>query len=316
KLSLAIALALVGGNAFALGLGTIQVRSKLNQPLEAVIPVIADSPAEATGLEVSLASAEDFQRVGLDRSRVDVPLEFSVATERGQTVIKVSTKDIVREPLVDFLIVANWPKGKLLREYTVLLDPPVTAPAAGAAALSPAHEAPRAKPQPLPPEHEHAAPKPAQAKPAAARPAPAPRAAGSGEYGPVAAGETLSEIAGATRPDDKTNLDAMMLALLKANPNAFYRDNINALKRGAILRIPNADEIKAGGNAAAVAAAVRDQNQAWASNAPVAKPTLVAKTGAPKSEAASPAAHKETVSAGSSHLALVPPGAGKGKQNS
>jgi len=336
KLSLAIALALVGGNAFALGLGTIQVRSKLNQPLEAVIPVIADSPAEATGLEVSLASAEDFQRVGLDRSRVDVPLEFSVATERGQTVIKVSTKDIVREPLVDFLIVANWPKGKLLREYTVLLDPPVTAPAAGAAALSPAHEAPRAKPQPLPSEHEHAAPKPAHvkppraetaqvkpaqakpapAKPAAARPAPAPRAAGSGEYGPVAAGETLSEIAGATRPDDKTNLDAMMLALLKANPNAFYRDNINALKRGAILRIPNADEIKAGGNAAAVAAAVRDQNQAWASNAPVAKPTLVAKTGAPKSEAASPAAHKETVSAGSSHLALVPPGAGKGKQNS
>ncbi|HSM99507.1 MAG TPA: FimV/HubP family polar landmark protein, partial [Rudaea sp.] len=333
KLSLAIALALTGGNAFALGLGTIQVRSRLNQPLEAVIPVIADSPAEASGLEVSLASAEDFQRVGLDRSRVDVPLEFSVGTEHGQTVIKVSTKDIVREPLVDFLIVANWPKGKLLREYTVLLDPPVTAPAAGAAALSPAHEAPRAKPQPLRPEHEHAAPKtapvkppraetaqakPAQArpapKPAAEKPAPAPHAAGAGEYGPVAAGETLSEIAGATRPDDKTNLDAMMLALLKANPKAFYRDNINALKRGAILRIPSADEIKAGGSAAAVAAAVRDQNQAWASNAPVSKPTLVAKTGAPKSETAPSRAHKEAAAAGGSHLALVPPGAGKGKQ--
>ncbi len=235
---------------------------------------------------------------------MDVPLEFSVGTEHGQTVIKVSTKDIVREPLVDFLIVANWPKGKLLREYTVLLDPPVTAPAAGAATLTPAREAPRAKPQPLPPEHaapksahvkppraETAQAKPAQAKPApkpaAEKPAPAPHAAGAGEYGPVAAGETLSEIAGATRPDDKTNLDAMMLALLKANPNAFYRDNINALKRGAILRIPSADEIKAGGNAAAVAAAVRDQNQAWASNAPIAKPTLVAKTGVPKSELAS-----------------------------
>ena len=335
KLSLAIALALTGGNAFALGLGTIQVKSRLNQPLEAVIPVIADSPAEANGLEVSLASAEDFQRVGLDRSRVDVPLEFSVGTEHGQTVIKVSTKDIVRDPLLDFLIVANWPKGKLLREYTVLLDPPVTAPAAGAATLSPAHEAPRAKPQPLPPEHEHAAPKaahvkppraeaaqakPAQAKPApkpaAEKPAPVPHAAGAGEYGPVAAGETLSEIAGATRPDDKTNLDAMMLALLKANPNAFYRDNINALKRGAILRIPTADEIKAGGNAAAVAAAVRDQNQAWASNAPIAKPTLVAKTGAPKSEPAPASTHKETAAAGGSHLALVPPAAGKGKQSS
>ena len=328
KLSLAITLALAGGNVFALGLGTIQVRSKLNQPLDAVIPVITDSPAEASGLEVALASAEDFQRVGLDKSRVDVPLEFSVGTDRGQTVVHVTTKDIVREPLVDFLIVANWPKGKLLREYTVLLDPPMTAPAAGAATLSPAHEAPRAKPQPLPPEREHAAAKPAhvktprtesaaQAKPAAAKPAPAAtRSAGSGEYGPVAAGETLSEIAGATRPDDKTNLDAMMLALLKANPNAFYRDNINALKRGAILRIPSADEIKAGGNAAAVAAAVREQNQAWASNAPVAKPTLVAKTGAPKAEPAATKPTKPPAASAESHLALVPPGAGKGKQNS
>ncbi|MBS0488027.1 MAG: fimbrial protein FimV [Proteobacteria bacterium] len=327
KLSLAITLALAGGNVFALGLGTIQVRSKLNQPLDAVIPVIVDSPAEASGLEVALASAEDFQRVGLDKSRVDVPLEFSVGTDRGQTVVHVTTKDIVREPLVDFLVVANWPKGKLLREYTVLLDPPMMAPAAGTATLSPAHEAPRAKPQPLAPEREHAAAKPthvktprtespAPAKPAAAKPAPAARTAGSGEYGPVAAGETLSEIAGATRPDDKTNLDAMMLALLKANPNAFYRDNINALKRGAILRIPSADEIKAGGNAAAVAAAVREQNQAWASNAPVAKPTLVAKTGAPKAEPAATKPTKPPAASAESHLALVPPGAGKGKQNS
>ena len=337
KLSLAIALALVGGNAFALGLGTIQVRSKLNQPLDAVIPVIADSPAEVSGLEVGLASAEDFQRVGLDKSRVDVPLEFSVTSDgHGQTQIHVTTKDIVREPLVDFLIVANWPKGKLLREYTVLLDPPMTVPAAGVATVSPAHEAPRAKPQPLPAEREHAAPKPAHvkpartetaqakpapgkpapSKPAPSKPAPAPHAAGSGEYGPVAAGETLSEIAGATRPDDKTNLDAMMLALLKTNPKAFFRDNINALKRGAILRIPTADEIKAGGSAAAVAAAVREQNQAWASNVPVARPTLVAKTGAPKSETAPSSTHKATAAGGGSHLALLPPGAGKGRQTS
>ncbi|MBS0569811.1 MAG: fimbrial protein FimV [Proteobacteria bacterium] len=333
KLSLAIALALAGGNVFALGLGTIQVKSRLNQPLDAVIPVIADSPAEANGLEVALASAEDFQRVGLDRSRVDVPLEFSVGTDRGQTVIKVTTKDIVREPLLDFLIVANWSKGKLLREYTVLLDPPVTTPAAGAATVSPAHEAPRAKPQPLPPEHAPAKPKakpvavkpphaesehakPVAAKPATERPAPAPRAAGSGEYGPVAAGETLSEIAGATRPDDKTNLNAMMLALLKANPNAFYRDNINALKRGAILRIPTREDIKAGGTAAEVAAAVHAQNQAWASNAPVAQPTLVAKTGAPKSETSARTSSREPVAASGSHLALVPPGTGKGKQTS
>ena len=114
---------------------------------------------ESLGSAVLKASAEDFQRVGLDKARVDVPLEFSVGTDRGQTVVHVTTKDIVREPLVDFLVVANWPKGKLLREYTVLLDPPMMAPAAGAATLSPAQEAPRAKPQPLAPEREHAAAK-------------------------------------------------------------------------------------------------------------------------------------------------------------
>ena len=336
KLSVAISLALIGSNALALGLGSIQVKSKLNQPLYAEIPVMADSSTEANGLNVDLASAEDFQRVGLDRARVDVPLQFSLGTDsRGQTVIKVTTHDIVREPLLDFLIAVNWPKGKLLREYTVLLDPPVTAPALAAASVSPAHEAPRAKPQPLPAEHEHVKPKPKPApvkpphaevahakpapKPAPAKPAPVKsvaHAAAAGEYGPVAAGETLSEIAGATRPDDNTNLDAMMLALLKANPNAFFRDNINALKRGAILRIPGHDEIKAGGSAAAVAAAVREQNQAWASNAPVAKPTLVAKTGAPKIESAPAKSAVRSETKSGSHLALVPPRAGKGGQSS
>jgi pilus assembly protein FimV len=330
KLSLAISLALIGGNALALGLGSIQVKSKLNQPLVAEIPVMADSPAEINGINVGLASAEDFQRVGLDRSRVDVPLEFAVGTDsRGQTVIKVTTHDVVREPLLDFLVAVNWPKGKLLREYTVLLDPPVTVPAAGSASVSPAQEAPRARTQPLPPEHPKAKSAPitpphaevAQAKPAPkpSKPAPAPpvaHAAAAGEYGPVAAGETLSEIAGATRPDDTTNMNEMMLALLKANPNAFFQDNINALKRGAILRIPSRDEIKASGSAAAAAAAVREQNQSWASNAPVAKPTLVAKTGAPKVEPAPAKSSHATSAPSDSHLALVPPHAGKGGQNS
>src|SRR5882724_8002045 len=132
KLSLVIALALIGGNAFALGLGSIQVKSGLNQPLDAEIGVTADSPAEASGLTVNLASAEDFQRVGLSRARVSMPIDFSVATNgRGQPVIKLTTKDIVREPFLDFLVEVNWPNGKLLREYTVLLDPPVIAPVRG-----------------------------------------------------------------------------------------------------------------------------------------------------------------------------------------
>ena len=200
------------------------------------------------------------------------------------------------------------------------------APAAGAATLSPAQEAPRAKPQPLAPEREHAAAKPAHvktprtespapAKPAAAKPASAARTAGSGEYGPVAAGETLSEIAGATRPDDKTNLDAMMLALLKANPNAFYRDNINALKRGAILRVPSADEVKAIGSATEAAAQVRSQIEDWqggraaptrvatATETPVKAPTAT--------RAPAKASTASTTKKVDERLELVPPKAGK-----
>jgi pilus assembly protein FimV len=340
KISLAIALALIGGDAFALGLGSIQVRSGLNQPLDADIAVTTESPAEAAGLNVSLASAEDFERVGLSRARVTVPIDFSVTTNgRGQPVIHLTTKDIVREPFLDFLVEVNWPKGKLLREYTVLLDPPITAPSRGTpATVTPAKEATVAPSQRLAEEKPQPKPKPNQVKPpksAAAEPkqppaakappapkAPAPSApaktAGAGDYGPVAQGETLSEVARATRPDDSSNINQMMLALLKANPNAFYKDNINALKRGAILRIPSGDELKANGNAAAAAAAVRDQNEAWTSGAAVAKPTLVASAGTPK--ASTPAVPKpEPAKPASStkpneHLALVPPRSGKDSQ--
>ena len=180
KLSLAVALALAGGNAFALGLGAIQVKSGLNQPLDAEIPVTSDSPAELNGLNVDLASAEDFARIGLNRSRVSVPIEMAVGTNaRGQTVIKLTTKEPVREPLLDFLLVANWANGKLLREYTVLLDPPITAPAKAAATVAPVAEKPSAAPQPLaetrpapPPKPVREAPKPAAAKAAPPKPGP------------------------------------------------------------------------------------------------------------------------------------------------
>ncbi len=345
KLSLAIALALGVADAFALGLGQIQVKSGLNEPLNAEIPVLAGTPGEAVGLHVDLASAEDFARVGLNRAHVTLPLEFSVGNNaRGDTVIKISTKEIVREPFLDFLVEVNWAKGKLLREYTVLLDPPVMAPAVkGSAVTSSApvkdHEA--AVAQKLPEEKpakgkgkqvnaaKAEAPKPVAAKPAPAekpksKPAVAAHPAGANDYGPVAQGETLSEIARATRPDEATNFNKMMLALLKANPNAFYKDNINALKRGAILRIPTPDEIKATGSLSEVAAAVHSQNAAWAAGSVSSKPTLLADTGAstvaskPVKDKAKGKAEKvekpiktDSAKDDNERLALVPPRVGK-----
>ena len=321
KLSLAIALALGATDAFALGLGPIQVRSGLNQPLVAEIPVIQGTPGEAEGLIVQLASADDFDRVGLNRASIGVPIEFSLAKNaRGEPVIRITSSDIVREPFLGFLVEANWPKGRLLREYTVLLDPPIMAPAVkGSSAVAVAAAEPeRAAAQPMP-ESKPAKPAPvakpaAPAKPVAASEAPAPaapRVAASGEYGPVAAGETLGEVARATRPSESVSVNQMMLALLKSNPNAFYRDNINALKRGAVLRIPSADEISAAGSARDAAAAVRSQIDEWRGGAASA-PTLVADT-APAATASPKPAAASTPSAApkGERLALVPPREGK-----
>lgn len=320
QLSLAIALALGATNAFALGLGVIQVQSGLNQPLVAEIPIIQSSPGEAEGLIVQLASAEDFERVGMSRQSIGVPVEFSITkNSRGEPVIKVTSKEIVREPFLGMLLEANWPKGRLLREYTVLLDPPVMAPAVkGSSAVAvaakepartatqplPAAKPPAAKPAPAP----VAAPAPAVAenKPAT-KPSPAPRAAGGNEYGPVAAGETLGEIARATRPGEAVSVNQMMVALLKNNPNAFFKDNINALKRGAVLRIPSSEEIAATGSAREAAAAVRSQIDEWRGGVS-STPTLVADTSsAPTRSSSKPA----TSSAPSERLALVPPREGK-----
>ena len=332
QLSLAIALALSGTDALALGLGTIHVNSKLNQPLDAEIPVLQGTQGEAEGLLVQLAAAEDFDRVGLNRSRLSVPLEFSVIKgSRGDLMIKVTSKEVIREPFLDFLVEANWPKGRLLREYTVLLDPPVMAPATGTAAVATAAKTPeRAPTQPLPEAKPKAPAKPAPAPPVAAAPraAPAPskpapttpepkRTAASGEY-TVEAGDTLSGIARDVRTDESTNVNQLMLALLKQNPNAFYKDNINALKRGSILRIPSADQVKAVGSASEAAATVHQQIEDWRGGT-AAKPTLIADTGTPTPPPSKTPAAKTTTSTSTStasktpseRLELVPPKAGK-----
>lgn len=320
QLSLAITLALCGTNALALGLGPARVYSKLNQPLNAEIPVIQGSAGEAEGLLVTLANAEDFERIGLSRSRLRVPLEFAIGKDaQGGTVIKVTSKDPVRESYLDFLVEANWPKGRLLREYTMLLDPPLTAPTRSVAASTAPAAAPARSATSLPLRETAAAPASAPSPVVRSAPKPAPAAAAKasdGDYGPIAAGDTLFEIARANAPG--SNVNQMMLALLKNNPQAFYKSNINALKRGAILRIPSADELAAVGSAHAAAAAVQAQIEDWRGGR--ASPALVADA-ASGTPAATPAATSKPAKAAKAstasarvddeRLQLVPPKAGK-----
>lgn len=315
QLSLAIALAISGIDAMALGLGSIQVKSRLNQPLEAEIPVIQSNPGEAEGLIVQLASAEDFERVGLDRARsTAVPLEFKlVRNAQGQTVIRVTTVDVVRDPFVDFLIEANWTNGRLLREYTVLLDPPVMAAALqGSTTVAASPEPERARVEPLPAATPKPAPKtpsvpPPVARAPAAAPAPRPVAAVDGDYA-VQKGDTLSGIARQIRPGGDVSVDQTMLAIFKANPSAFYKDNINALKSGAILRIPDADAIRAIGSLREAAEQVRSQVEDWRGVG--GSPTRIART-SDDAQAPASAASTDARPNDDSRLAIVPPSVGK-----
>jgi pilus assembly protein FimV len=347
KLPLAIALALGSSAAHALGLGAIEVRSGLNEPLVAEIPLNEAFPGEAAEVKVALAKAEDFARVGLDPSSLAVPLAFDLVDGgAGGPLIQVTSEIPVREPFLSFLVEVTWPNGRLLREYSVLLDPPGVAPAvigtrtvveplreAAPAEAAPAPEAlPESTVVPSEPAVEPAAPvepaaveaappEPAPAEPAPApepaaepapepapesapqpEPAPAPLAAAPSEYGPVASGETLWEIASATRPSDAVTLNQMMVAILRMNPDAFGDGNANQLKRGAVLRIPTVDEAQAVAIADA-AAEIAAQNQAWQAGRGT---TLVA-------DAAFGSGRPTTTDGGAdSRLELVPPRSGDG----
>lgn len=267
KLSMLVALALGTGQALAMDLGQIQVKSALGQPLLAEIPLNPANPSELKNLTVKLASSEDFARAGIVGGRTSIPLHFSVAkTAAGHQVIRITSSAAVDNPYLDLLIEVNGSAGKSVREFAILLDPP------HAPMVAPAAEpAPRVST----PSHRVITPvAPSQPHRAALTPAPAPQASVvNGKYGPVERGQTLSGIARSTAPSG-VDVQQMMLALQQANPDAFYRENINALKSGAVLRVPTAAEAQAMTIAAAVAQ-VRRQNSDWLAKTP-GKPAVVA----------------------------------------
>jgi pilus assembly protein FimV len=257
------AILLAPAAAFGLGLGEIRLNSSLNEPLSAEIDLVAATPEELATLNAALASPEVFSRYGLDRPAFLSSLEFSVGRgQDGRAVLLVRSRDAISEPFVSFLIDVNWPRGRLLREYTVLLDPPTMLSAGETPAQAPL-AAPVTMPQPQPaaPAPEPApAPEAAEAPPAAPQPAATPAASAGSEY-QVARGDTLYGIAGGIGGGDRETIQRTMIALFRANPEAFI-GNINQLRAGAILRVPPSAEI-AGVSSAEAASEVRQQNAAW-----------------------------------------------------
>lgn len=254
RLLLALAV-LISGEVGAIGLGDIKLDSALNEPLRAEIQLLSAGAEELDGLTVALASEETFARYGIDRPFFLQDVEFN--TQNG--VVQLRSRAPITEPFLTFLVEATWPSGRLLREYTVLLDPPTFAPPA--IQQAPAVSAPQrsrasdsgqiqrqAPAQPSSTSSQSSQPAAAQAARTASEPKPQP-ARDDTPYDTVAGGDlvigqgdTLWGVAARMRPDSRLSMNQTMLAIYEANPDAFG-GNINVLKAGSTLRIPSADEV-------------------------------------------------------------------------
>ena len=273
KLVLAIAAAssLTTGMAHALGLGDVSLQSALNQPLNAEIELLEVRDLSSEELLPRLATPEEFSKAGVERQYFLTDLKFTpVVLPNGKSVIRVTSNKPVREPYLNFLVEVVWPSGRLLREYTLLLDPPLYSPET-AAVSAPALPVATAAPVPKP----VAAPAKAPIWPTASTPvAPvASNASKQAPTAPVAASgkiegdqyktsqrDTLWEIAERVRGGGSVH--QTMLAIQELNPSAFIDGNINRLKSGQVLRIPDATQINARTRSQAITQ-VAEQNSAW-----------------------------------------------------
>lgn len=252
-LAIAAATALSSGMAHALGVGELTLQSSLNQPLVAEIELLDVRDLSAAEMRPSLASPEEFNKAGVDRQYFLTDLKFTpIIKPNGKSVIRVTSSKPVREPYLNFLVEVLWPNGRLLREYTLLLDPPLYSPQAAAAP-----QLPVAAPAPVPRPAPSAAPR--AAAPVASAPA-APRAASAGGDYRTNANDTLWEVA--QRAGGSGSVHQKMLAIQDLNPDAFIGGNINRMKSGQVLRLPDDQQIARRSQSEALAQ-VGEQNSAW-----------------------------------------------------
>lgn len=253
---------LAGNPAHALGLGRITVQSALGEVLRAEIEVPQITVEEAASLRVGVASAGAFKAAGLEYTAAVVGMQVSLQKRPdGRFFLRLSSPRPVTEPFVDLILEANWASGRVVRDYTMLFDPPnlrQVAPASAQMAppTAPILSRPAAPPvasTAIPPYYP-SSPPPAEA---AVRPAPLAKAqsqppapkvnrvtlapASSGQKVAVKPGDTAGKIAAQNKPAS-ISLDQMLVALLRSNPDAFIGGNINRLKSGAVLDIPAAEE--------------------------------------------------------------------------
>ena len=215
---------LIPAGALALGLGNISMNSALDQHLKAEIPIQSATAEELEGLEVNLAPDSMFVQYGIERPAFLDGLQFEIVKGAdGKSYIQLSSSKPIREPFLNFLVEAKWPSGRALRQFTVLVDPPTMM------AAVPVQVAPARVPAPARERQGDAG--------ASQSLLSTDNNTGEIEYGPSRANDTLWGVARAMRGNRDVSIHQVMLAVLRDNPDAFYRNNVNNLKMGYVLRI-------------------------------------------------------------------------------
>src|SRR5947207_3407150 len=221
-------------SALALGLGRLTVDSALGQPLNARIELTSVSRDELESLSAKVADPSLYRQNNLTYQGVLARTRVAVEYVGGNPVLKISSAAPVNEPFLDLMVELNWASGRVVREYTFLLDPPGVSVPAVAEPIAPARTG-----------AARTAAAPAPAAPRASTAASTTQSGGGGgDQYTVKSGDTLAKIAGQFKPNDVT-LDQMLVAFFNSNQNAFDEQNINRLRRGAIMNVPSAADAAA-----------------------------------------------------------------------
>jgi pilus assembly protein FimV len=271
----------------ALGLGEITLDSYLNEPLKAEVDLLNIGGLHEDQIKIRLATTDDFKKMGVDRAYFLTSISFDVEIDDdGRARIVITSEDPVLEPYLDFILEARWPSGRLLREYTVLVDPPVFEQGTQVVSASSRVAEVDGTPDPSKKKREVTettgtrvdirdsglAPGAMPTRAFNASTAPAPE---SGSRYMIHRDDTLWSIASRARPEG-TSVYQTMLDIQRLNPDAFINGNINLIKAGYIIYLPKESDITSGNLSEAVAE-VREQNQAWREDRPVdtaARPSL------------------------------------------
>jgi len=247
----AVLLGVSASDANALALGRVTVQSALGEPLRADIEIPEITAEEVASLRASIASPDAFRAAGFDynpsMSGITITLQRRAD---GKHFLRLTSQRPVNDPFMDLILEANWSSGRIVRDYTMLFDPPNLrqSPAPLAAQVTPPTPSARAPAAPaagagsppvgtaLPPTRTTPAQRVAAERAAAVKPA------GDGKQVTVKGGDTAGKIAAAHKPVD-VSLDQMLVAMLRSNPEAFIGGNINRLRSGAVLEMPTSEEV-------------------------------------------------------------------------